>query len=490
MPELKEIDVVMLKLDLDNLRIIHAKSQNDALKAMVQVQGKKIVEMATDIWRFGLSPMELVTVTKPEGEEDFYTVIEGNRRVTAIRLLENPELAGDSKIEKAINEAKKKYPDGKKVTSVVCSIIPDRETGMMWVDRKHGSGLGGESLQRWGYVENTIRKAERGEYEKWYAAVCHVRENGHDLPNIERDMAVFEIGTIIERFFGHSYLKNGLGVEISSKGTVSFDNGDTVMGSELLSRILNDLVSLRPDTTSYYDEEPRENFLKDYDELSVKKKAGSKASANGGSGTKTSGSTNSNENKNGTDNNGENNNGNGEDEKGKGTKKRPARRRNDRKTLAPKDKRLTLYIHQDRINDLYHDLRKLDVTDQKGMRNVGAVMLRVFLDLTLTHFLEDQSVPLDKDSSNRKKTSWRDIGVPLPNKLKSALNYIDPEHKEKNLKEARQALASDFSHSLHLLHEQVHDLEASTLTHKETIQYWDRYHPLFQKIYEILDEEA
>ena len=61
-----------------------------------------------------------------------------------------------------------------------------------------------------------------------------------------------------------------------------------------------------------------------------------------------------------------------------------------RATAAPAQ--LTLAITHQRIKDIYRELQRLKVED---FANAGAVLLRVFLELTVDHFLKAKpSLPI------------------------------------------------------------------------------------------------
>lgn len=487
--KVQELDVCMIRLDLENYRTYHNASEPDALRMMVQVQGKKIVELAEDIIENGLSPIETIAVV-PE-KDDFHTVIEGNRRITVLKLLENPSLAGDASIEKAFSRLKPEFLKNP-IRKISCAVFSDRETIMKWADRKHGTGLGGASLDRWGYVSNARRSADLGDYNRWIAALDYLREQGDPIENAELEIDRLQIGALITRIFGSEYLSKGLGVTIKSNGEVSFENGDDAAGRKLLKQMILDLIARKPTTDEYRYKEDWVRFFKEFDNLSVKKSASTGPNSSTETSTNDTNPSGSRAGDGGTttDNTGGTKSSSGpkqSDGDGKG-KRRPARRRSDRTKLVPKGTRYSLHILNDRINDLYHELLELDVSEKKsGVPNVGAIMIRVFLDLALTHYLSELNVPLDTRSQNKRgASSWKDIGVSLPSKLNAALKDLDPNNSKQTLKPARQACNKDFHHSIDVLHERVHGLDATSPTHKEVIEVWDRYHPLFEQIFEKL----
>jgi len=59
---------------------------------MIEDQGDKLSKLADDITNEGLNPGDPIFITKHEKQTKQYNVLEGNRRVTALKLLENPDL--------------------------------------------------------------------------------------------------------------------------------------------------------------------------------------------------------------------------------------------------------------------------------------------------------------------------------------------------------------------------------------------------------------
>jgi hypothetical protein len=66
---------------------------------MINDQKKKLVNLASDLMKMGASPGEPVWVTKDSKNRGQYIVLEGNRRVTALKLLETPALADGTIVE-------------------------------------------------------------------------------------------------------------------------------------------------------------------------------------------------------------------------------------------------------------------------------------------------------------------------------------------------------------------------------------------------------
>lgn len=78
-----------LLLDLENPRISKAGSQREALQKIIEDQDIKLVVLADSIVADRLSPMDRWLVIKSPVESGKYTVLEGNRRLATIKILNN-----------------------------------------------------------------------------------------------------------------------------------------------------------------------------------------------------------------------------------------------------------------------------------------------------------------------------------------------------------------------------------------------------------------
>lgn len=86
------ISVSEILLDQNNYRLGPLDSQMDCILIMLQVFGEKMFKIATHIARNGLSPKPIVV---SKDEKGHWVVRDGNRRITALKLLNNPAEAPD-----------------------------------------------------------------------------------------------------------------------------------------------------------------------------------------------------------------------------------------------------------------------------------------------------------------------------------------------------------------------------------------------------------
>ncbi|WP_431293409.1 ParB/Srx family N-terminal domain-containing protein [Pedobacter sp. P26] len=87
----KKLQVKSLKLDDENPRLSGFGSskptQNQVVEYMLEYE--KVIQLAKDIAKMGFLPNEEPIVFK---ENNRYVVVEGNRRVTACKVLVDPDL--------------------------------------------------------------------------------------------------------------------------------------------------------------------------------------------------------------------------------------------------------------------------------------------------------------------------------------------------------------------------------------------------------------
>jgi len=87
-----QLKIDQILLDEDNPRITSVESQRDALVKIIIDQGYKLVVLSKDMLSHGLSPIELILVTKSKIREGKYVALEGNRRIATLKILNNPQV--------------------------------------------------------------------------------------------------------------------------------------------------------------------------------------------------------------------------------------------------------------------------------------------------------------------------------------------------------------------------------------------------------------
>lgn len=141
----KKIKLNELYLDQKNPRFSPAKNQREAVQAMLNDQGDKIVNLAADIYEYGLNPSSRLIVFLEKGK---FIDGDGNRRLTALKILETPALTdGIPRIRKKIDEVLRKK--GNLPKELNCVVFKNRQSAHHWILINHDGEQEGRGQIKW-----------------------------------------------------------------------------------------------------------------------------------------------------------------------------------------------------------------------------------------------------------------------------------------------------------------------------------------------------
>ncbi|WP_162868269.1 hypothetical protein [Pseudomonas viridiflava] len=150
----KTISVNSILLDAENARHGEKHSQRDIYKWMTSgAVAQKVFRLATDIATKGLSPFDgMGVVPSKVADKESWVVVEGNRRVAALKFLNNPKLCPDLKLRKQYEQLKKKGGDSIPLR-VEFAVFKDFAEAAYWIRLRHGGEHGGVGISSWGPKE-------------------------------------------------------------------------------------------------------------------------------------------------------------------------------------------------------------------------------------------------------------------------------------------------------------------------------------------------
>ncbi|MFZ1362392.1 MAG: hypothetical protein WAS05_05580 [Candidatus Nanopelagicales bacterium] len=253
-PPIIEVDLSDLKLDLENYRIeIDAMDQEAVIQYLFdEDEEAKLLE---DILRDGYFDNEIPLVVP--GEDSTYYVMEGNRRICALKCINEPELALSN--QKLVEAKRKKYE--KELESVPKRIrvmpLESREVAMTHLEKMHI----GKPKRGWGRFSQAKfyfdRFQELGSFEELklrhpkaskpllrlaaaerflWAAPLRVKANRDFLESGELKPASFE------RLTNRSELAQAVGIEFAADGSLEpTGKKPEEIGSELKGKKLKAL---------------------------------------------------------------------------------------------------------------------------------------------------------------------------------------------------------------------------------------------------------
>jgi hypothetical protein len=146
-----DLTIEQLSLDNENPRINSASSQREALEKVITDEPDKLVRLARSIVRRGLNPMDRLLVFRPKGTRT-YTVVEGNRRAAALKILVNPASLGalnvDNGLRKRLEDSARSFT-AEKIEPVACFDVGSRENAAYWLRLRHTGENEGEGVVGW-----------------------------------------------------------------------------------------------------------------------------------------------------------------------------------------------------------------------------------------------------------------------------------------------------------------------------------------------------
>ena len=149
MAETETFSPADLRIDDLNPRIEQPNvGQRKALQEIARLMGRKLQVLARDILDNGLDPSSLPIVMEHGEEHGRYIVLEGNRRLAAIRALESPEVIADAvkpAVLGGIRKLSKRYQSSP-IEEITCVVVKDREQARHWMELRHTGGNPGSGV--------------------------------------------------------------------------------------------------------------------------------------------------------------------------------------------------------------------------------------------------------------------------------------------------------------------------------------------------------
>jgi hypothetical protein len=137
----KDIDIEKLIVNHENYRFDPVDKQGEAIDLMIEEKGEEILNLARHIFEHGLDQAKDSRVL--EIKKGLFLVLDGNRRVTAIKCLHDPGLVKDTALRARFLTILK--GNGQIPQSVNCRVYETEEEAAEWIKLDHtgkNSGVG------------------------------------------------------------------------------------------------------------------------------------------------------------------------------------------------------------------------------------------------------------------------------------------------------------------------------------------------------------
>jgi len=446
-PYQEDIPVSRLRVDLRNPRLPDVQdSQLDAFDTMAAVQEDKLIALAKHITENGLNPAEKFILIADDEEQ--FIVLDGNRRLAALRALDSPEVISGQLKGGAVRQLKKladAYAEDP-IADVPCIVFRDRDQADPWIELIHDGESGGAGLVKWGAQQRSRYQSRKGKKALHLQVLDYVKEHGElsDKTRKAIELGKYHASTL-KRALGTPYVRNKLGLEKrDGRAYTRYPKNEVLKG---LNKIVDDIGSGRINVNDVRGQSDRINYansftsgeLPDPAEEVVEAAPLEQAPEHGG-------------------------------EKASGFARKTGRpHSSSRKKLIPSA--ITFQIEVTRLNDIYIELkRRLSVNDTP---NAVAVLLRAFLEMSVDEYIERNGLKF-----RARKT--------LANKAMAVADDMDSKRilTKQELRPIRRAASDQTNaHSTTTLHGYVHN-RRFTPGPDDLKATWDTLQLFFEKLWQ------
>ena len=463
-----------LFLDLQNPRFEEQHSQSEALNTMASDQGDRLLRLLVDIIEHGLNPSDLPIVMPADDEG--HIVLEGNRRIAALKLLRRPAILSDIRLQKKSKKLHDLYKD-KAPKTIECLEVSSREEADIWIERKHEGTLNGVGTIPWDNVQKARYMANKTGKDSKAVQVIDFMRKATEGDDTFAELIQSIKATNLERLISSPEVRFVLGLDLSQGEMSGLYPAEEVMkGLRYIVERMADkdfnvrIIYRKEDRLKFIKEIPAECKpdkskesdtpwkLKDYNrELEERKKYNS----NG-----VTGRLSEDESDNQKDHSEETNN--------------PKQRPTTRKTFIRED--LELFIPNERINRLFCELKEIS---HLQFPNVCAILFRVVLELSIDFYLDEfKLVQKGANCAARDKRSLDEKFNVVADKL-TEQKYLN-SNTAKGMKTSFSKTDSIFS--AHTLNAYVHNSSFNPIP-GDLMLSWDNAEPFVIALWKAVSEQ-
>lgn len=437
------VDLSNLLVDSGNPRISNdISSQREAITSIAKLQERKLIKLAEDIISYGVNPAEALMVMENPAQREFFIVLEGNRRITALKILENPDIVKDVVQKNSFEKFKKlseQYLEDP-VLGLNCLVFESRDDAHHWIELKHTGENEGAGVVPWGSPEIDRFRKRTGQKSQSEQILDFLETRGY-ISNSSRSATPV---SSLKRLLSTPYVREKLGICIEN-GIVktSLPEGEVAKG---LKKVVIDLAEKNIRTGDIYHSQNRVDYIDRLKQSDLPDLSQSTNEIRQLEDT-TPGIVKS---------------------KKTSAVNNPSLK--NRKALIP-SKGFAINIGQTRINDIYHELRKLNI---EQFTNAVSVLFRVFLELSLDEYCGKYSVQVN--SLSRLSGKMNLVAEDL--KQKGRLN-------DQQLKPVRRAAQKDsfLGGTLTTMNQYVHNPSFHPAP-SDLIASWDSLQPFIIAMWE------
>ena len=266
-PITEKIRIANLHLDLKNFRFEEQHSQKEAIETMIADQKGKLVVLAKDIFENGLSPTDLIMVVRMTEGKNQYKVLEGNRRVTCLKLIDNPNfIPGEyASIRRQFQSMANSKERASQLRRPWCVIFDNEEDAQIWIERKHCGEQDGKGTIPWNPLQKSRYDAHNGaKASLTLQAVSFINKMAEEDNSLKVIVENISNTTNIGRLLSDPYVREKLMLKVQDGMLKSFDSMELTI--KKLAKLF--VVTSQPNFTvnTIMFKKDRQKFIDDFND--------------------------------------------------------------------------------------------------------------------------------------------------------------------------------------------------------------------------------
>ncbi len=210
---IQQIDVERVYLDLENPRHDPFKTEQEAINFLCAKE--QVIELARDIALNGINPLEVFGLVEDgvgsKRRQSVYIAAEGNRRLCAIKLMNDP----DSAPPEFRSEFTALASNWAQVSQIPAIVFAKKEDVKIWLERIHGGQLNGIGRRTWNAEQK--ERFSGGDRNKLALAILDYAEVHGLISTDDRRKRL----TTAQRFLSNVLFRNELGIKFDKSGKVA-----------------------------------------------------------------------------------------------------------------------------------------------------------------------------------------------------------------------------------------------------------------------------
>lgn len=245
--------VPFTKLHLDGQNPRHEPTADEPSIISYLVRNEQVLPLAQDICNRGLSPLERLAAIPHPTLDGHFVMVEGNRRLCALKLLRDSAKAplAERKAFKRLADLKPTLP-----RKIDVAVFNDRELANDWIALKHGGLQGGIGTRSWNASQSSRFLESLSGGKRPNSLALAVLDYAQDTGILTQEQRVSIALTTVTRYLSNPVVRSALGISSASAFLVdvSIDEFNAVL-SQFLSDLLDGTEvnsrSKSPDRASY-----------------------------------------------------------------------------------------------------------------------------------------------------------------------------------------------------------------------------------------------